>query len=314
VIPPTLVCVHLGPQLPQWLATTLRQARLFNTCDIVLVAEATALAAAAPDQSLRVTAVTLEELGLSDKHARFRRGSPFDRSFRQGFWTYTSERFFVLESLMAARNLRQIVHIENDVMLYCALDELLPRLAACYPGIAATFDNDMRCVPGLLYIANQEAIGALTEFYLQLLPRIASAGMGATINDMAILGALRTRGARTIDHLPIVPPDYPGALCSASGHRAADPGSYSRHGAALGFVFDAAALGQYLGGIDPRNAPGPSHGFVNESCIFDPRLLRPRMVADRQGRRVPVVETASGLHRVANLHIHSKQPAAFLSA
>ena len=96
-------------------------------------------------------------------------------------------------------------------------------------------------------------------------------------------------------------------------HVAADPSRYWQHFEALHMIFDAAALGQYLGGIDPRNAPGPSVGFVNESCIFDPRILRPRMTSDGDGRRVPVVETVSGLHRVANLHIHSKNPAPFLS-
>ena len=83
-----------------WLDGALRQARLFNRCDIVLIAEAGAIGTARPDPSLNVTCVPVEEIGLSPKHEEFRRSSPLDRSFRDGFWTFTSERFFVLESAM----------------------------------------------------------------------------------------------------------------------------------------------------------------------------------------------------------------------
>ena len=34
-------------------------------------------------------------------------------------------------------------------------------------------------------------------------------------------------------------------------------------------IFDGAAIGQYLGGIDPRNNSSNSIGFVNEQCIFN---------------------------------------------
>ena len=34
-------------------------------------------------------------------------------------------------------------------------------------------------------------------------------------------------------------------------------------------IFDAAAIGQYLGGVDPRNSPGDTRGFVNETCVVN---------------------------------------------
>lgn len=309
----TIVFVHLGPELPGWIGTVLQQVRAFNSGAVLLLAEAAALAQGAIPSSLGITQVSLEDLGLSDRQRVFREISPLDRNFRSGFWTFTSERFFVLECAMRRLSLRQVVHLENDVMLYCCMDRLAASLAQLYRGMAATFDNDMRCVPGILYVPDVSAIEALTDFYLYVLRRVGASPAAAALNDMQVLGALRGRGPAVIDHLPIVPADYPNPLRSAVGHVAADPSRYWQHFEALHMIFDAAALGQYLGGIDPRNAPGPSVGFVNESCIFDPRILRPRMTSDADGRRVPVVETVSGLHRVANLHIHSKNPAPFLS-
>jgi hypothetical protein len=131
---------------------------------------------------------------------------------------------------------------------------------------------------------------------------------------MDLLGAFRQLGPRAIDHLPIVPPDYPGPLRSAAGHVAVVPACYWKNFSELGAVFDAAALGQFLGGIDPRNDSRPSQGFVNESCVFDPRLAKVRMGADEHARRVPFIETASGRHKVANLHLHSKNLRPFMSA
>lgn len=311
---PSLILVHLGARLPAWLGTMIGQVRTFSSCRIVLLAEAGALRNSRLPGVPAPECIATEELGVSAKQREFRRLSPLDRSFRAGFWTYTSERFFVIEWAMEKLGLTQVLHAENDVMLYCCVNELVARLAQLYRGIAATFDNDARCVPGIVYFPERAAAAALTDFYLQLLAQLAAAPRpDVVVNDMQVLGALRMLGPAVADHLPVVPPDYPGPLRSALGHRVLDAGSYSRHFEALGLLFDAAALGQFLGGIDPRNPGDASAGFVNESCVFDPRLLHPRMVRDAAGRRVPVVQTASGVHRVANLHVHSKNLEAFRS-
>jgi hypothetical protein len=309
-----LLFIHIGPELPPWLSPALQQARLFNSCPIVLAAEGQALAGTRLPASLGVSQVALQELGISEKQRRFREISPLDRTFRGGFWTYTSERFFIVESVMAKLSLGDVVHLENDVLLYCSLESLVPRLSRVYDGIAATFDNDQRCVPGFVYFPQLRSAAALTDFLLAALQQLAATPTAQGVNDMILLGAFRKLGRVAIDHLPIVPPDYPRELRSAVGGVASDPACYSRHFGTLGCVFDAAALGQFLGGVDPRNSRGSTVGFVNESCLFDPRLLRPRFVRDDLGRRIPVVETASGIHPVANLHVHSKNPAPFLSS
>jgi hypothetical protein len=170
-----LPLIHLSsfPRPPLWIGATLRQARIFNDCDIVLVAEAAALKAAALPAELRITQATLADVGLSPKRREFQRFSPFDRSFREGFWTFTSERFFVAEAAAERFNLRNILHIENDVMLYCSANELAAQLSQLYPGIAATFHNDTCCIPGLMYFPDQRALAAVTQFYLRVLTHYA---------------------------------------------------------------------------------------------------------------------------------------------
>jgi hypothetical protein len=314
-----ILFVHLGPQLPPWLQGAVYQARIFNRCPIIVVAEAAALAQAVIPTALSVTKLALEDLAISDRHRAFRAMSPFDREFCGGFWTFTTERLFVVEAAIAQLALSNVIHLENDVLLYCDLSTLVPALIAQYQGIGATFDNDARCVPGLMFLPGETAIARLNSFILAVLDALhqsrepAARKALSTLNDMALLGLYRGQGTDAIDHLPIVPPDYPAVLKSAAGHNPADPTRYSRHFDRLATVFDAAALGQYLGGIDPRNDPRPSRGFINESCVFDPRIVKARMSVDADGRKISVIETASGVHAVANLHIHSKNPTPFLS-
>lgn len=305
----SLAFVHLGPALPGHLGDALRQARAFATCPIHLVAEAAALAAAPPDPALGVTAVAIEDLGVGERHAAFRGSSRLDRGFRDGFWTYTTERFFVLETLMARLGLEHVIHLENDNLLYVDAAELAERMAARYPGLAGTFDNDGRCVPGILYLRDAAAAARLSAFLLEVLAAPPAGG----VNDMTLLGLFRRAGPQAIGHLPIVTPDYPEPLRSIAGDVPARPEDYWEHAEAFGGVFDAAALGQYLGGVDPRNGGGDTRGFVNESCVFDPRRYRFATARDERGRRLFFLAQGSTMWRINSLHIHSKNLAAFAS-
>mgnify|MGYP003348226058 CR=1 FL=1 len=100
--------------LPPWLAATLAQARLFTAAPILLLASATAISHAKLPVSLGIDVRPVEAIEATDKHELFRELSPLDRSFRNGFWTYTTERFFIIESAMLALGLQNVVHIEND--------------------------------------------------------------------------------------------------------------------------------------------------------------------------------------------------------
>jgi hypothetical protein len=75
-----------------------------------------------------------------------------------------------------------------------------------------------------------------------------------------------------------------------------------------GYIFDAAAMGQYVGGVDPRNIYGDTRGFVNETCVIkynDEGEIFWQTVA---GLSKPFIKTReSGVEiPIFNLHIHSK--------
>lgn len=74
-------------------------------------------------------------------------------------------------------------------------------------------------------------------------------------------------------------------------------------------IYDGAAIGQYLGGVDPRNVQGNTVGFINETCTF--RCNEFMIVKERDARGLAFF--VIGGSRVQNLHIHSKHLRPFLS-
>src|SRR5262245_22906677 len=194
---PALMFVHLGEELPPWLSCALAQARDFTTCPIYLIAAARALSTAATDPRLDLNVVPLEEIGVSEKQEMFQQTSRLDTSFRDGFWTRTTERFFTVEAVMTRLTLESVFHLENDVMLYADLRSAAPLFETLYSGIAATFDNDNRCVPGLVYFRDVTAVARLTGFILDTLQHLAAQNLHpqqwARINDMVLLGAFRAK-------------------------------------------------------------------------------------------------------------------------
>jgi hypothetical protein len=172
-------------------------------------------------------------------------------------------------------------------------------------GMLAPFDNDERCVPSFIYFRNETASGRLCAFLAEVSTRKG-------VNDMEALARYRSIGPESeIASLPIVPAGYQCSWTTPSGKKTANPGIYTHLAGDFGSIFDAAAIGQFVGGVelDPN-----LRGFVNESCVFDPSTLAIEWHKDSFGRHVPYVRWNDQLIRINNLHIHSKQLHRFVSA
>lgn len=320
----TVVFAHLGPEIPAYAAVAIRQAARFGATTIHLAAERAALQRFALPPGLPVVPVALEGIGIPPLHREFRAICPFNRSFRGGFWTFTTERFFFLAALVEQLGLENVIHLENDVMLYTDANTLTGKLAALYDGVALPFDNDVRAIPGIVFVRRPASLVALCETIVASLRRNPDPHQ----NDMMLLAAARGAiGPAGLDALPILPRSYTGPWRSQAGHTTADASLFTRHQAELGCIFDAAAIGQYLGGPDPRNGrrwfhvykkmPSldalPRPGFVNESALFDVSSFTYAWTTDAEGRKIPLMRRGDETVPIANLHIHCKNLAAFAS-
>ena len=71
-------------------------------------------------------------------------------------------------------------------------------------------------------------------------------------------------------------------------------------------IFDGAAIGQFLGGIDPRNNPNNKIGFVNETSIVDNSKFKFIWETDVKNNLIPYILINLKKIIIINLHIHSK--------
>lgn len=305
----SIVFVHLGDVLPSYLVEATHQARLFNPkADIFVIAESKALNKSLDTRFFEdnIQFMATEKLKKTNQHKQFIQFSTLDTAGREGFWRKCTERFFLVHELMQVYQLKDVFHLEYDNMLYVNLSELLD-VFHTYPNSAAVFDNDDRCIPGFVYFAHEHALNKMTQF-------IASHARTG-LNDMQIIARYKkTYGIKEIGNLPIIMPAYleGHVLMSPAGHKTNFSQDYIMNFSSFLSIFDGAAIGQFLGGIDPKNGVSKP-GFINESCLFNPSLIKFTWEVDDCDRRVPYASYGNSISRINNLHIHSKNLQKFTS-
>lgn len=303
----SIIYVHLGPRLPKYIPVALQQARLFNKdASIVLIASQEAIDGSPSDfKKDDISVATCESLTRSKPHTKFLAECTVTECL-DGFWRKAIERFFYLHEYIEEHDVRTVFHIESDNMLYVDFSELIPAFQT-YKGLGAVLDCDYRCIPSVVYVPHAQALKGLVEF-------MADDSQRGQF-DMVLLASYRQKNSSDdIDNLPIIMPSYAQKyqLRNARGHRPGFPARYFQKVDLFQSIFDAAALGQFLGGIDPIHGTSQP-GFVNETCIFDPSRLSFEWKVDDQGRKVPWASCNGSSYRINNLHIHSKNLEAFKS-
>ena len=214
--------------------------------------------------------------------------SSLDNNFRGGFWKLTSQRFFAVYEFMHKYNVENVIHIENDVLLYYNCDELIPLLNknVCY----LPFDTYNRNIASIMYIPNVSIFKTILDNY------------NFNINDMENFSYIKQKTG-LIENFPIFKKEY------ATNNEEL---FVSNNSEIFSFIFDAAAIGQYLGGVDPRNMPGDTSGFVNETCVIKYNKYKFAFKDSDNGIKQPFLIINNNIIPIFNLHIHSKKLKKFI--
>lgn len=262
----------------------------------------------------------------------------------QGFWRMTTERLFYVASLATREDLRNIILLESDNLLYAHLRELLPQFQALYPGTGATRDSPERGIAGLMWcVSNLQSRLQLTcrfanpsslAHFGSFVRKEARASVNET-NDMILLNRyFEVYGSdpSILSNLPVLPEYH---ALSAGSHMRAREGTtavttvegvmaYARNNRAFGTsrthgvvggIFDAAAVGQYLFGTDNPRGKWTA-GFINEAAVYQlgrwTYVWRVEVYANVSGYCPYLVENPDApesdwrLHKINNLHTHHK--------
>lgn len=213
----------------------------------------------------------------------FAHKSTLNREFRNGFWHHASARLFVLHSFMVNCGVNNVIHIENDVLLYYNCDEILTDALHDKRQMYIPFDTYERNIASIVYIPDGATFGEILRHY----------DFGK--NDMFNFSEIRKKTS-LINTFPIFV-----ARDEDDGERAFVTNNWNQFG---GYIFDAAAIGQYVGGVDPRNIYGDTRGFVNETCII--KYNEEGEIFWRSGKPFIRLKNTGVEVPIFNLHIHSK--------
>jgi hypothetical protein len=182
---------------------------------------------------------------------------------------------------MKKYNINNVIHLENDVMLYYNCNVLTDNINQ--DKIFLPFDTFQRNIASVMYVPNHKIFANVLKLY------------DINKNDMENFCRIY-QVSGLIDNFPIF---------IENKNESPEYQFVTKNFNKFNFIFDAAAIGQFLGGVDPRNIPGDSTGFVNETCIikFDKYKLFWKI---EDGIRRPFVEVNDNTYPIFNLHIHSK--------
>ena len=86
---------------------------------------------------------------------KFDSKSKLDKDYRNGFWHLCSKRLFLVYYYMKKYNQTNVIHLENDVLLYTKFNNFKFNKDKLY----LTIDSDNRCIPGILYIPTYQIMG-----------------------------------------------------------------------------------------------------------------------------------------------------------
>jgi len=276
---PEVILVDVGVFQP-YILDTIKQLQLFNhrvtvLTDIDLVDYFS--------RTENIHLVTTDQLDIGE----FNTKNKLDISFRGGFWAHCSKRIFYIYAYMKQFNRQQCFHIENDVMVYHTFESILPELDKVW----LTMDNPNRCIPGIVYIPSYTSLDRLIQNY------------DYTKNDMENIAKFFTMNQDSCRPFPII----------LQNKEYNEFNIYSKYGKVCNGVFDAAAIGQYLGGVDPKNKGGDTRGFINEACVVNYSKYTFYWIKNTNGLYIPHIQIEGNNYPIFNLHIHCKRLSDFMS-
>ena len=239
--------------------------------------------------------IFVEKLKKSKEHNLFIKKSRLAKdSYRNFFWKYSIERLYYIDNFLNKENLNNVFHIENDVLLFQDLRLVFNKIKSY--NFASVRDGVNRVIGSVIFIKNKRISKKIVQISNKYLNQ----------NDMKILSHLDYKIANSI-YLPIG--EDLNFIKKSKNYKTIQK---------IPFIFDAAAIGQYIDGphrkkLINRIIPGvkslfkTNDGFANAETnlkIFDWKI--------KWKNKKPYKEENNKLIPIANLHIHSKNLKKFM--
>ena len=168
----------------------------------------------------------------------------FDLSYRRGYWRKVFLRFLAIRNYLVARpSAGPALHLESDVSSF-----LTPSMVAQFLGqrtgaFVPMHDQGSAC-PSIVLGATSDDLAAAMDVVVRTIGTETEQSdmtiLGQAVNE-GVLGPFPTRARDSVQTIEVTRWQSDGTLGASSAARV---------------IYDAAAVGQYLFGLDPRNNGG----------------------------------------------------------
>jgi hypothetical protein len=281
---------HSGKSLPSFLECNFSQLRLFNPDIEVYFLTDRIHFDAAIFNTYNIQLVDKDKYLTDDIYT-------FQTLFGRGendFWTITTTRLIYIANFLKEKNLHDVLHFENDVLIYTDLNKIQQTCSMLYKSLAITVGGPDKAMTGMMFIKSPKALSHFTFYILNLLKKFRvkdikkQYGMDM-VNEMTLLRIYMKEYPELLVTLPIMP-----------------FGEYSSHYDKFNSIFDPASWGQYVGGtLDgiPGAKPDDHYiGLLLRECPEYDVVWR----WDDEKRKIPYFRFNKQEVKINNLHIHSK--------
>lgn len=214
-------------------------------------------------------------------------------SFRNGFWKYTFERLLALTEFHIQNSEGSILHIESDLLL---MPNFPFKSFEQIDTLAWMKVDEQRDTAALLYSPNKEESTWLSKTIICILES------GESVTDMTILRQI----ADSNPHKVIGLPTFTNGMESFRNENAREILDIPKNTFPKLGIFDPAAIGMWLTGIDPRNNYGTTiyfdtQGILRGGTYLDPSKFRYQFTENE-------LLGVFGTNRIPIwcLHVHSK--------
>lgn len=286
-----VVFVHFGPKIPKYLIFNIRR-----TCDLFPNHQVFLLVDRQQDNIIGRANFQIQQVFLDHQYADIRNRLSHPSDFRDNFWFSSLVRLTAICNFVIEDN-QPILHIESDVLL--AKDFPIDKFHDLDRPIAYTILGENSGVASVFWLRSAESAESLKEF----IKNSVLADSGTT--DMRILGSFQREYPQEVRILASFP-NKTLHLNAPLPMSIAQDFEYTR--SHFQGYFDAADLGQFIFGDDPRNHRGVKYLRRElKTSYLSPKSLNYVFSTDRQFMNLQ----STSDEKVFSLHLHSKNTSIF---
>jgi hypothetical protein len=288
-----IIFIFIGSTLPKYAVASLELAQRFSGLKPRLIANHHLRNMLRDDSCFTAIEDFYDPENFFDASRRI----SMDHNFRNGFWLKSLERFFVLEQYMENRNLSSALHAELDQLLF-DVETLSEHLAVINRlGLFFPFHTNNSAVASIFF-CNQRL--ELTNF-IEFCRSTATAP-----HEMRLLASWANNPGSKVHRLPTLASELHWTDSEVKKFSISQVSS-----AEVGGIVDAAQLGQWIGGIDPRNVgvlQRPRTRYIDKPqpmLLGEPRLAETKFLLSENDNSL-WCESTEQQFQLYNLHLHSK--------